>query len=179
MGEITQLTQTRAFDRMAIFNRLRGNPWVVMMVLCLVLFMALLDTTIVNIAVPSIINGIDASLDEVLWVLNAYVLVFAALLITAGRLREGFVAGFGKAAEGGLEMGANGPGGGAQVQRLAEEAFRHGFVDAMHPTQVLPIAVVPLASLSCLAIRRGKHAAQPEPGPYTSISRERRATHER
>ncbi len=56
----------------------------VMMVLCLGLFMALLDTTIVNIA------GIDASLDEILWVLNAYVLVFAALLITAGRLGDIF-----------------------------------------------------------------------------------------
>jgi len=75
---------------MAILNRLRGNPWVVMVVLCLGLFMALLDTTIVNIAVPGIIEGIHASLDEILWVLNAYVLVFAALLITAGRLGDIF-----------------------------------------------------------------------------------------
>jgi EmrB/QacA subfamily drug resistance transporter len=75
---------------MAILSRLRGNPWVVMVVLCLGLFMALLDTTIVSIAVPGIIEGIDASLDEILWVLNAYVLVFAALLITAGRLGDIF-----------------------------------------------------------------------------------------
>jgi EmrB/QacA subfamily drug resistance transporter len=75
---------------MAILNRLRANPLVVMMVLCLGLFMALLDTTIVNIAVPAIVEGIDASLDEILWVLNAYVLVFAALLITAGRLGDIF-----------------------------------------------------------------------------------------
>lgn len=60
------------------------------MVLCLGLFMALLDTTIVNVAVPSIIEGIDASFDEILWVLNAYVLVFAALLITSGRLGDIF-----------------------------------------------------------------------------------------
>jgi hypothetical protein len=50
---------------MAILNRLRGNPWVVTIVLCLGLFMALLDTTIVNIAVPGIIEVIDASLDEI------------------------------------------------------------------------------------------------------------------
>ena len=75
---------------MTVLQRLRGNPWVVLMVLCLGLFMALLDTTIVNIAIPKIIEGIDASLDEILWVLNAYVLVFAALLITAGRLGDIF-----------------------------------------------------------------------------------------
>src|SRR5215218_571236 len=83
--------QRGAFDRiMTVLERLRGNPWVVLMVLCLGLFMALLDTTIVNIAIPSIIDGIDASLDEILWVINAYVLVFAALLITAGRLGDIF-----------------------------------------------------------------------------------------
>jgi MFS family permease len=75
---------------MSVLERLRGNPWVVLMVLCLGMFMALLDTTIVNIAIPSIIEGIEASLDEILWVLHAYVLVFAALLITAGRLGEIF-----------------------------------------------------------------------------------------
>ena len=75
---------------MSVIQRLRANPWVVMMVLCLGLFMALLDTTIVNVAVPSIIEGIDASFDEILWVLNAYVLVFAALLITSGRLGDIF-----------------------------------------------------------------------------------------
>jgi EmrB/QacA subfamily drug resistance transporter len=75
---------------MTVLERLRGNPWVVLMVLCLGLFMALLDTTIVNIAIAQIIDGIDASLDEILWVLNAYVLVFATLLITAGRLGDIF-----------------------------------------------------------------------------------------
>jgi MFS family permease len=60
--------------------------------MCLGLFMALLDTTIVNIAVPSIIEGLDAKFDEILWVLNAYILAYAALLITGGvqeRLRGG------------------------------------------------------------------------------------------
>ena len=75
---------------MSIIQRLRANPWVVLVVLCLGLFMALLDTTIVNVAVPSIIEGIDASFDEILRVLNAYVLVFAALLITSGRLGDIF-----------------------------------------------------------------------------------------
>jgi len=57
-------------------------------VLCTGFFMILLDTTIVNIAVPSIIDALQAPLDQILWVLNAYVLVYAVLLITAGRLGD-------------------------------------------------------------------------------------------
>ena len=75
-----------------LIHRLRANPWAVLGVMCLGLFMALLDTTIVNIAVPSIIEGLDAKFDEILWVLNAYILAYAALLITGGvqeRLRGG------------------------------------------------------------------------------------------
>ncbi|HLH68999.1 MAG TPA: DHA2 family efflux MFS transporter permease subunit [Candidatus Dormibacteraeota bacterium] len=71
-------------------RRLRSNPWVVLVALCLGFFMILLDTTIVNIAIPSIIDGLHASLDQVLWVLNTYILVYAVLLITASRLGDLF-----------------------------------------------------------------------------------------
>jgi EmrB/QacA subfamily drug resistance transporter len=67
---------------------LRGNPWAVLATLSLGFFMTLLDLTIVNIAVPSMIDALGASLDEVLWVVNSYVLVLAVLLITAGRLGD-------------------------------------------------------------------------------------------
>jgi EmrB/QacA subfamily drug resistance transporter len=64
------------------------NPWLALLVLCMGFFMILLDTTIVNIAIPSIIDGLHSTLDEILWVLNAYVLVYAVLLITASRLGD-------------------------------------------------------------------------------------------
>ncbi len=64
------------------------NPWLVLLVLCLGFFMILLDTTIVNIAIPSMIDTLKASLDQILWVLNAYILVYAVLLISAGRLGD-------------------------------------------------------------------------------------------
>jgi EmrB/QacA subfamily drug resistance transporter len=64
------------------------NPWIVMVVVSMGFFMTLLDTTIVNIAVPSIIDHLHASLDEILWVLNGYTLVYAVLLITSGRLGD-------------------------------------------------------------------------------------------
>jgi EmrB/QacA subfamily drug resistance transporter len=66
------------------------NPWAVLVVLCLGFFMVLLDITIVNIAIPSMVDGLKASLDQVLWVINAYTLTYAVLLITAGRLGDRF-----------------------------------------------------------------------------------------
>jgi EmrB/QacA subfamily drug resistance transporter len=68
--------------------KLRGNPWAVLVVVSLGFFMTLLDLTIVNIAIPNMIDKLNASLDDVLWVLNAYALVLAVLVITAGRLGD-------------------------------------------------------------------------------------------
>src|SRR5437660_8899056 len=70
--------------------RIVTNSWIILIVLALGFFMILLDTTIVNVAIPSIIDGIHASLDQILWILNAYILVYAVLLITAGRLGDMF-----------------------------------------------------------------------------------------
>ena len=69
---------------------LRGNPWAILTALCLGFFMTLLDLTIVNIAIPDMIARLDAAVDEVLWVVNAYTLVLAVLIITAGRLGDLF-----------------------------------------------------------------------------------------
>ena len=68
----------------------RTNPWLVLVVLTTGFFMILLDTTIVNVALPSMSTALNATLDEILWVINAYILVYAVLLITAGRLGDLF-----------------------------------------------------------------------------------------
>ncbi|MFD6171171.1 DHA2 family efflux MFS transporter permease subunit [Streptomyces coeruleorubidus] len=52
--------------------------------------MTLLDTTIVTIAVPEMAAALGASLDDILWFANAYMLVFAALLLLSGRLGDRF-----------------------------------------------------------------------------------------
>src|SRR5947209_1078283 len=65
-----------------------AGPWTVLVVLSMGFFMILLDTTIVNVAIPSIISSLHASLDQILWILNAYILVYAILLITAGRFGD-------------------------------------------------------------------------------------------
>ena len=70
----------------------RTNPWLVLVVLTMGFFMILLDTTIVNVAIPvmsgSANDGLNTTLDQILWILNAYILVYAVLLITAGRLGD-------------------------------------------------------------------------------------------
>jgi EmrB/QacA subfamily drug resistance transporter len=69
-------------------TNIRNHPMAALGVLVLGLFMTLLDLTIVNIAIPSILDGLHASLDQVLWVLNAYSLLYAVLLITSARLGD-------------------------------------------------------------------------------------------
>ena len=69
-------------------RKYRGNPWVILLVVSLGFFMTLLDLTIVNIAIPDMITQLHASLDDALWVINAYALVLAVLVITAGRLGD-------------------------------------------------------------------------------------------
>ena len=71
------------------------RPWLSLFVICLGTFAILLDTTIVNVALPSMITDLHASLDQAVWVMNSYLLVFCALLIVSGR---GISAGAGQAA---------------------------------------------------------------------------------
>lgn len=66
------------------------RPWLTLIVLCLGTFAILLDSTIVNVALPSVITSLHASLDQALWAVNAYLLVFASLLIFASRLGDIF-----------------------------------------------------------------------------------------
>lgn len=71
---------------------IKGNrpvrPALIITVFCLGLFMTLLDITIVNIAIPDLVTELDATLETVLWVGSAYSLVYAVVLITAGRLGD-------------------------------------------------------------------------------------------
>lgn len=67
------------------------RKWQVLCLVSVAVFMASLDLFIVNIALPDIQTGLGhASLSSVSWVLNAYAIVFAALLVPAGRLADRF-----------------------------------------------------------------------------------------
>jgi EmrB/QacA subfamily drug resistance transporter len=63
--------------------------WKVLLVTSVAVFMGFLDVTIVNVAFPSIRHAFpEASVADLSWVLNAYNVVFAALLVPAGRLAD-------------------------------------------------------------------------------------------
>ena len=66
------------------------NPWLVLLVVCVGTFIILLNATIVNVAIPTMLSSLKASLDQVLWVVNAYLLTFAVLLLTGSRLGDIF-----------------------------------------------------------------------------------------
>lgn len=52
------------------------NHWLTLIVLCLGELMIVLDTTIVNVALPSIRNDLGFSETSLVWVVNAYMLTF-------------------------------------------------------------------------------------------------------
>lgn len=68
--------------------KFRGNKWAVLVILSLGFLMTLVDLTIVNVALPQMSEKLHASLDEIAWVVNAYVILLASLLLTAGRLGD-------------------------------------------------------------------------------------------
>jgi EmrB/QacA subfamily drug resistance transporter len=58
--------------------------------MCLALFMTFLDSTVVNVALPSIQHHLHAGIDDLQWVINGYTLVLGVLLITGGRFGDLF-----------------------------------------------------------------------------------------
>ncbi|MCA2221287.1 MFS transporter [Nonomuraea aurantiaca] len=67
-----------------------GNPWLVLLAVCLGVIMVMLDGTVVGIANPSIQHDLGASLSDLQWVTSGYLLALAVFLITAGKLGDLF-----------------------------------------------------------------------------------------
>jgi EmrB/QacA subfamily drug resistance transporter len=65
---------------------LRGNALLLM--ICLAQFMVILDVSIVNVALPTIRDGLGFSTDGLQWVVNAYTLTFAGFLLLGGRASD-------------------------------------------------------------------------------------------
>jgi EmrB/QacA subfamily drug resistance transporter len=64
--------------------------WIALIVLCLGTLMIVLDTTIVNVALPSIREDLDFTETSLAWVVNAYLLTFGGFLLLGGRLGDLF-----------------------------------------------------------------------------------------
>lgn len=64
------------------------RSWQILIVLCLAVFMLLLDSTVVNVAQVKIKDSLGASLTEIQWILDSYILAYAVLLLSFGRLGD-------------------------------------------------------------------------------------------
>jgi DHA2 family multidrug resistance protein-like MFS transporter len=69
-------------------DRVQRRRWGILAVLCLSVFLAVVDNTIVNVALPTIGRELHASTSELQWIVDAYSLVFAALLLVGGSLGD-------------------------------------------------------------------------------------------
>src|SRR3954452_7722971 len=65
-----------------------ATKWWTLLVVCLAVFMLLLDVTIVNVALPDIQKDLGSSFQDLQWVVDAYALALAALLLASGSLGD-------------------------------------------------------------------------------------------
>jgi EmrB/QacA subfamily drug resistance transporter len=64
------------------------SRWIALVVLCAGALMIVLDSTVVNVALPSIQRDLDFSSSSLAWVMNAYLIAFGGLMLLAGRLGD-------------------------------------------------------------------------------------------
>jgi len=77
---------------LSLFLSLSANPgrrrWMSLVVVCLAQLMIVLDTTIVNVALPSIQHDLHFTQGNLTWVINAFLVTFGSFLLLAGRLGD-------------------------------------------------------------------------------------------
>jgi EmrB/QacA subfamily drug resistance transporter len=66
------------------------NPWPALWALVLGFFMILVDSTIVTVATPALMEDLHADVNDVVWVTSAYLLAYAVPLLVSGRLGDRF-----------------------------------------------------------------------------------------
>jgi EmrB/QacA subfamily drug resistance transporter len=80
------------FESAASDSSATGHPrrWWILLILCLSLMVLVVDNTVLNLAIPSLMRDLDATPADIQWVIDAYILAFAGLLLTAGSLSDRF-----------------------------------------------------------------------------------------
>ncbi len=71
-------------------DRVHRRRWATLAILCVSLLVIVIDNTIVNVALPTLVRDLGTSVSDLQWVVDAYTLVFAGLLLTAGSLGDRF-----------------------------------------------------------------------------------------
>ncbi|MBS2537844.1 MFS transporter [Catenulispora sp. NF23] len=67
-----------------------GRRWLILVVLCLATLVLVVDNMVLTVAVPALTESLHASAQNIQWVLDSYILVFAGLLLTTGSLSDRF-----------------------------------------------------------------------------------------
>src|SRR3954452_17253482 len=78
--------QNKARARRSVHDR----RWLILAVLCLSLFISVLDDTMMNVTLPSLVRQLGATTSQLQWIVDAFALVFAGLLLAAGSLADRF-----------------------------------------------------------------------------------------
>jgi EmrB/QacA subfamily drug resistance transporter len=115
-----------------------GRRTIALWVVLLAFFMDLLDTTIVNVAIPSIQRELGTSYSAIQWIIAGYALAFALFLITGGRL--GDILGYKKLflfGIGGFTIASALCGAAASTEMLIASRVLQGFMAAMMVPQIL------------------------------------------
>ncbi|MFE1416301.1 MFS transporter [Streptomyces sp. NPDC085524] len=86
----SQITLAKEADPAPPRSGLRGHPWLTLFAVAIGVMMVTLDGTIVAVANPAIQQDLSATLAEVQWITNGYLLALAVSLITAGKLGDRF-----------------------------------------------------------------------------------------
>jgi EmrB/QacA subfamily drug resistance transporter len=86
------MTTTQIRQAEPALETAEANPrrWQILAVLCVSLFVIVMDNTIVNVALPTLARELDAGTSSLQWIVDAYTLVFAGLLLAAGGLGDRF-----------------------------------------------------------------------------------------
>src|SRR5438128_460518 len=114
--------------------------WLTLLVLCFALLIIIIDVTIVNVTLPSIRKEFNASLSSLEWITAIYALVFAAFIITWGRIgdeigrRRIFIAGVGVFVVGSVIVGIS-----SSIAMMLVGRFIQGFGAAMTSPSTLSI----------------------------------------
>ncbi len=82
--------ETPFVDMHGLDPAVHARRWWVLGVLCLSMTIIVMDNTILNVAIPSLIRELNATNSQVQWIIDSYTLVFAGLLLTTGSLSDRF-----------------------------------------------------------------------------------------
>jgi EmrB/QacA subfamily drug resistance transporter len=71
-------------------GRSARRRWAILVVLCVSVFVIVMDNTILNVALPRLVEDLGATTSQLQWIVDAYTLVYAGLLLTGGSLGDRF-----------------------------------------------------------------------------------------